>query len=147
MCSLVCAGFWTGYWSGIVVIQSPSCVQLFATYGLQHARSPCPLPSPQICPSSCPLNRWCHPAVSPSDTLFFFPQSFPASGTFPMSQLFTSDDQNTRASASASVLPASIQDLFPLRLADFISFLYTEVYKDQVSRDTNFKGFLILLLI
>ena len=64
-----------------------------------------------------------------------------------MSQLFTSDDQNTRASASASVLPASIQDLFPLRLADFISFLYTEVYKDQLSRDTNFKGFLILLLI
>ena len=131
----------------LLLFSHPVVSNSLQPYGLQHARSPCPLPSPQICPSSCPLYRWCHPAVSPSDTLFFFPHSFPALGTFPMSQLFTSDDQNTRASASASVLPASIQDLFPLRLADFISFLYTEVYKDQLSRDTNLKGFLILLLI
>ena len=68
--------------------------------GLQHTRPPLSSPSPEVCPSSCPLSRWCHPAISSSDTLFFFcPQSFPASGTFPMSQLFISDDQNTGVSA------------------------------------------------
>ena len=92
--------------------------------GQQHIRPPWPSPSPEVCPSSCPLHWWCHPAISSSDTLFSFcPQSFPASGTFPMSRLFASDDQNTGASASASVLPMSIQDWFPLRLTSLISFL------------------------
>ena len=77
-------------------------------HGLQHARLLCPSPSPKVCPSSCPLHWWCHPVISSSDALFFCPQSFPASGNFPMSQLFTSDDQNTGASASASVLPGLI---------------------------------------
>ena len=59
-------------------------------HSLQHARLPCPLPSPRICPSSCPLNWWWHPTISSSVSLFFFClQSFPASGSFPMSQLFT----------------------------------------------------------
>ena len=54
-------------------------------YGLQHARPPCPSPSPGVCPSSFSLHQWCHPVISSSDTLFSFcPQSFPASGTFPM---------------------------------------------------------------
>ena len=67
----------------------------------------CPSPSPGVCPSSCPLHLWCHPAISSSDTLFsFWPQSFPASGTFSVSQLFASDDQNP--GVSASVLPRSI---------------------------------------
>ena len=57
-------------------------------HGLQHARLSCPSPSPQIFPSSCPLNQWCHPTISSSVTLFFCLQSFPASGSFPMSQLF-----------------------------------------------------------
>ena len=93
-------------------------------HGLQHARPPCPCPSPKVCPNSCPLHRWCHPTISFSDALFSFClQSFPASGTFPMSWLFTSDDQNTGASASASVLPMSIQGWFPLRLTDLISWL------------------------
>ena len=92
-------------------------------HGLQHARPLCPPPSPEVCPSSCPLHWWCHPAISFSDTLFFCLQSFPASGTFPMSQLFTSDDQNTGISASASVLPTSIQGWFPLRLIGLISFV------------------------
>ena len=91
---------------------------------LQHARPPWPSPSPEVCPSSCSLHQWCHPAILPSDTLFSFcPQPFPASGTFPMSHLFASDDQNTRASASASVLPMSFQGWFPLRLTALISLL------------------------
>ena len=76
-------------------------------HGLQHVRPPCPSPSPQVCPSSCPLHRWCHPAL----------------GIFPVSLLFTSDDQNTGASASASVLPMSIQGWFPLSLTGLISLL------------------------
>ena len=84
----------------------------------------CPSPSPKVCLSSRPLHLWHHPAFSSSDTLFFFcPQSFPASGTFPVSQLFISGDQNTGASASASVLPTSIQGWFPLRLTGLIFFL------------------------
>ena len=91
------------------------------SHGLQHARPLCPSPSPEVCPTSCPLQQWWHSAISSSDTLFFFPQSFPASGTFPMSQLLASDDQNPGVSASASVLPMSIQGWFPLRLAALIS--------------------------
>ena len=105
-------------------------------HGLQHARSPCPSPSLEVCPSSCPLYRWCHPAISSSHALFFFcPQSFPASETFPMSQLFTSDDQNTGASASASVLPMSIQGWFPLRLTGLI-FLLTKGLSEDLSSTT-----------
>ena len=89
---------------------------------LQHTRPPCPSPFPKVCPSSCPSHQWCHPASS-SDTLFSFClQSFTSSRTFPMSQLFTSGDQNTGASTSASVLPMSIQDWFPLRLTGLISW-------------------------
>ena len=92
--------------------------------GLQHVRPPCPSSSPKVCPSSCPLHPWCHPAISSSDTLFpFCPQSFPASGTFPMSQLFTSDDQNTGASASSSALPMISKGWLPLRLTGLISLL------------------------
>ena len=98
-----------------VVVQLPSHVQLFVTPWTQHARPPCPSPSPGVCPSSCPLHQWCCPAISSSVALFSFcPQSFPASGTFPMSQLFALSDQNT--GASASVLPTSIQGWFPFRL-------------------------------
>ena len=72
-------------------------------HGLQHTSPPCPSPSPRVCPSSCPLHRLWHPAISSSDALFSFcPQSFPASGTFPVSWLNASGDQNTGASASAS---------------------------------------------
>ena len=91
-------------------------------HGLQHARSPCPLPSPRVCPSSCSLHWWCCSAISSSDSLFSFcPQSFPTSGTFPMSHLFTSHDQNTGASPSALVLPVNSQAWSALRLTDLIS--------------------------
>ena len=90
----------------------------------QHARPPCPSPTPRVHPNSCPLSQWCHPAISSS----FFPfssclQSFPASGSFLMSPLFTSGGQSIGASASASVLPVNIQDWFPLGLTGLISLL------------------------
>ena len=87
---------------------------------LQSARLPCPLPSSRICPSSCPLNWWCYSTISSSISLFFFClQSFPASGSFPISQLFTLGGQCIGASASASVLPKGTWGWFPLRLTGF----------------------------
>ena len=80
-------------------------------HGLQRIRPPCPSLCPGVCPSSCPLHQWCHPAISSSDALFSCPQSFPVLGSFPVSQLFASGDQNIGASASASVLPMIIQGL------------------------------------
>ena len=95
----------------------PVMSDVLQPHGLQHTRPPCPPPSPKVCPSSCPLHRWCHPAISSSDALFSFcPQSFPGSGTFPMSQLFTSDDQNTGVSALASVLSNKYSGLISLKI-------------------------------
>ena len=88
---------------------------------LQHARLPCPSPSPRICPSSCPLNCWCHQTILSSVTLFFCLQYFP--GSFPMSWLFTSGGQSVWASASPSVLTISIQRWLPLGSTDLISYL------------------------
>ena len=108
----------------LLLFSHPVVSDSLRPYGPQYARPPCPSPSPEVCPSSCPLHWWCHPAISSSDALFSVcPQSFPASGTFPMSQLFESGDQNTGASASASVLPMSIQGLFLLGLTDLIFLL------------------------
>ena len=80
-------------------------------------RLPCPSLSPWVCSNSCPLSHWCHPTISPSTTAAFFCfQSFPASGSFPMSWLFTSGGQSIVALASASVLPVNIQSWFLLGL-------------------------------
>ena len=84
-------------------------------HGLQHARPPCPSPSPGACSNSCPLSQWCHPAISSSVIPFSSClQSFPASGSFLTSWLFTSGGQSIGASALASVLAMNIQDWFPL---------------------------------
>ena len=84
----------------------------------------CPSLPPKVFPSSGPLNQWCYPTISSSATLFSFClQSFPASWSFLMSQFFTSGGQNTGASASASVLPMSIQVWFPLGLTGLMSSL------------------------
>ena len=107
---------------GYFVVQLPSSVRLFVTSWTAVHRAPCPSPPPRVCPSLCPLHQWCHPAISSSDTLFC-PRSFPASRTFPMSWLFSSDDQNTGASASASVFPANIQGWSLLRWTGLISLL------------------------
>ena len=92
-------------------------------YGLQHARIPCFSPS-GVCLSSCPLNQWCYPTISSSATFFSFClPSLPASGTFPMSQLFTSSGQSITASTLGSVLPVNIQGWFPLGLTGLLSLL------------------------
>ena len=111
----------------LIVVQSPHHVWFFATPGLQHTKPPCPSPSPGVCPSSCPLYQWCHPAISFYDAFFFCAQPFPASGTFPMSQMFVSADQNTGASASSSVMMMNIQGWSPLRLTSLISLLSKEL--------------------
>ena len=81
----------------------------------QHARPPCPSPTPGVYSNSCPSSRWCHPAISSSVVPFSScPQFLPASGSFPMSQLFTWGGQSTGVSASASVLPMNTQDWSPL---------------------------------
>ena len=92
-----------------------SCLTLCDPHGLQHARLPCPLPIPGVYSNSCPLSQWCHPTISSSVVPFSScPQSLLASGSFPMSQLFTSDGQSIGVSASTSVLPMNTQDWSPL---------------------------------
>ena len=89
---------------------------------LQHARPPCPSPTPRVYSNSCPLSQWCHPAISSSVVPFSSsPQSLPASESFPMSQLFTSGAQSIGVSALASVLPVNTQDCSPLGWTGWIS--------------------------
>ena len=91
-------------------------------HGLQHARLPCPSPTPRACSNSHPLSRWWYPTIS-SSVVPFSPHlhSFPASGSFTMSQFFTLGGQSIGVSASASVLPMNIQGWFPLGLTGLIS--------------------------
>ena len=110
-------------------------------HGLQHTRPPCPSPTPRVSSNSCPLSRWCHPTISSSAIpLSSCPQSFPASGSFQMSQFFASGGQRIGVSASASILPINVQDWFPIRLTGWISlqskglsrvFSHTTVQKHQ----------------
>ena len=94
-------------------------------HGLQHARPPCPSPTPRACSNSCPLSQWCHPTISSSVVpLSFCIQSFPASGYFQISQFFTSSGQTIGVSASASVLPMNIQNWCPLGLTGLISLQF-----------------------
>ena len=111
-------------------------------HGLQHTRIPCPSPTPGAYSNSCPSNWWCHPTISSSVIPFSSClQSFPASGSFLMSQLFTSGGQSIGVSASASVLPMNIHDWFSLGLPGLISlqskvlsrvFSNTTVQKHQI---------------
>ena len=88
----------------------------------QHARTPCPSPTPGVHPKPCPSSWWCHPAISCSVVHFSScPQSFPALGSFPMSQLFAWGGQSIGVSASASVLPMNTQDWSPLGWTGWIS--------------------------
>ena len=96
--------------------------------GLQHTRPPCPSPTPGVYLNSCPSRLWCHPThemptISSSVVPFFCLQSFPTSGSFPMSQCFASGGQSIGVSTSASVLPMNIQDWFPLEWTGWISLL------------------------
>ena len=114
------------------------CLQL---RGLLHARLPCCSLSPGVCSNSCPLSRWCFLTIWSSANLFSYcPQPFPASGSFPVSWLFTSGGHSTETSASAAVLPVKIQDWVPLGLTGLFSlqskgisgiFSSTTVWKHQ----------------
>ena len=91
-------------------------------HGMQHARFPCPSPTPGACSDSCPLSQWCHLTISSSATpLLLLPLVFSTSGSFPMSRLYISGGQRIGISALASVLPMNTQDQFPLGLTGWIS--------------------------
>ena len=110
-------------------------------HGLQHARLPCPSPTPGVYSNSCPLSRWCHPTISSSVAPFSSHlQSFPASGSFPMSQFFASGGQSIRDSASASVLRVNIQDWLPLGCIDWISLQFkglSRVFSNTTVKSIN----------
>ena len=119
-------------------------------HGLQYSRLPCSWPFPRACANSCPLSWWCHPTIPSSVTLLSCLQSFPASGSFPMSWVFPLGGQSIKASASVSVIPMNIQGWFPLGLTGLISlqskglwrvFSSTTVQKHQfkIVQDRNVK--------
>ena len=104
-----------------------SCLTL-QPHGLQHARPLCPSPTPRVYSNSSPLSWWCHPTISSSVIPFSSRlQSFPASGSFQMSQLFASGGQSIGVSASTSVPPMNIQDWFPLGWTGWISLQSKEL--------------------
>ena len=109
-------GIWIS-WGHSVTQQ---CLTLWP-HGLQHARLYCPSPTPGTCSNSCLLSWWCHPTISSCVIPFSFLQSFLASGSFQISQLFPSGGQSTGVSASATALPVNIQDWFPLGWTGWIS--------------------------
>ena len=119
--------FYGHFLSIVVFVQLPSPVWLSVTPWAAACQASLSLTISQNLPcplvSSCPLNRWCHLTISSSLALFFCLQFFPASGSFPMSQLFASSGQRIGASASASVLPMNIQGWFPSGLTGLISLL------------------------
>ena len=112
--------------------------------GLKVARLPCPPPSTRVCSKSCSLSRWCHPTISSSVTLFSSCiQSFPESGSFPMSHFFISGGQSIGVSASASVFPMNIQDWFPLGWTGWISLKskgLSRVFSNTIVQKHQFLG-------
>ena len=101
-------------------------------HGLQHARLPCPSPSREACSNSCPLSWWCHPSISSSIVPFSSSlQSFPASGSFPISHFFESRRQSIGASASVSVLPMNIHN-----------FIFFRIWFDLLAAQGAFRSFL-----
>ena len=109
----------------VVVVESLSRVPSLQNHGLQHARLLWPPQSPRVCSNTCPVSGWCYLTISSSAIHFSFClQYFPASGSFPESQLFSSGGQSIGAPASALVLPMNIQGWFPLGLTGLTSLLF-----------------------
>ena len=107
--------------------------------GLQHSRPTCPSPTPGVYSNSHPLSWWCHPGISSSVIpISSCLQSFPASGSFPGSQFFTSGGQSIGVSASASVLPMTIQDWFPLGWTGWISLQSKDLVRDSTIVNLTF---------
>ena len=132
----------------VVIVQSLSCVDSLWPHGLQHARIPCPSPTPRAYSNSCPLNEWYHPAtsssvISSSSRL----QSFPASGSFTINRLLPSHDQSIGALASASVLSMNIQGWFSLGLTGLIFLQFkglSRVFNTTVQKHQFFSAQLSL---
>ena len=129
-----CPDIWTGFFykvsQGVEFCSfccrsvAKSCPTLCEPMNCSNSRLPCPSLSPEVCSNSCPLSWWCHSTISSSVAFFSScPQSFPATGSFPMSWLFASGVWRIGASASQSVPPMNIQGWFPLGLTGFISLL------------------------
>ena len=120
-------------------------------HGLQHIRLPCPSPTPGACSNSCPSSQWCQPSISSSVIPFSSClQSFPASGSFPVSQFFSSGGQSIGASASASVLPMNIQDWFPLGRTGCISLQFkglSRVFSNTTVQKHLFFGAVKILIL
>ena len=111
----------TGPWGSVQFSRSVMSDSL-RPHEPQRTRPPCPPPTPGVHPNSCPLSQWCHPTISFSVVPFSsYPQSFPASRSFQMSQLFASGGQSIGVSATTSVLPMNTQDWFPLGWTGWIS--------------------------
>ena len=109
-------------WKRLLLFSHSVVSDSLQPHGLQHPRLPCPSPSPWACSNSCPLSWWYHPTISFSVIPFSSRlQAFPASGSFPVSQLFTSGGQSIGVSASSSVLPMNTQDWSPLWWTSWIS--------------------------
>ena len=111
---------------------------------LQHTRPPCPSPAPGVYPNPCPSSRWCRPTISSSIVPFSScPQSFPAPGSFPMSQFFTSGGQTIGVSASTSVLPMNTQEWSPLGWTGWISLQskgFSRVFSNTTVQKHQFFG-------
>ena len=114
------------------------------SHGLQHARPSCPSPTPGVCSNSCPSCQWCYPTISSSVVPFSSHlQSFPASGSFPMSPFFTLGGQSIGVSASTSVLSMNTQDWFPLGWSGWISLLFkglSKVFSNTTVQKHQFCG-------
>ena len=124
-------------------VQPLSCVRLFTTPWTAAHQASWPSPTPGVHSNPCPLSRWCHRPISSSVVPFSCPQSFPASGSFQMSQLFTSDGQSTGVSASTSVLPMNTQDWSPLGWTGWISLQskgFSRVFSNTTVQKHQFFG-------
>ena len=119
----------------IVVVQLLNCVRLFVTPRTAAARLPCSSLFPGVCSNSCPLSQRCYPTISSSVVHFSScPQSFPESGSFPLSRVFTSGGQSIGASALSSVLPMNIQGCFPLGLTGLILQSHKSLLQHHISK-------------
>ena len=122
----------------ILLFSRPVLSDSLRPHGLQHTRFLCPSLSPRVCSNSCPLSWWCYPTISFSITFFSScPESFPASGSFPVSQLFASGGQSIETLASVSSLPMNIQGWFLWRLTGL--FLLSKGLSRVISSTTVWK--------
>ena len=122
-------------------VQSHNVPNSLQPHGLQCTRLPCPSPTHGVYSNSCPLSQWCHPTISSSVIPFSCLQSFPASGSFPMSQFFTSGGQSIGVSALASVFPKNTQDCFPLGLTGWTSLQpkgFSKIFSNTKFKSINY---------